>query len=174
MIIWIAEGLICLALALILRVWVVNLARIKGRSMMPTLHDREWTLVWRLPYRFRPPRRHEVVICHYPNRRLKRCKWLPQAFVKRVIGLPGDTIEIIEGIVHINGEPLTEDYLDPDRCRFTRSRPPRLLGQDEYFVMGDNRDHSNDSRSVGPLRRRDIRGRVICVLWPLSQVRKLR
>lgn len=170
---WLGECLLYLCIALILRLWVVNFARIKGRSMLPTLHDREIALVWRLPLRFRPPRRQEVVICHYPGRRMKRCKYLPQSFVKRVIGLPGDTLEVIEGVVHINGHPLHEPYLDPECCRFMRSRPPRILGEDEYFVMGDNRDSSNDSRSVGPIRRRDIRGRVIFVLWPLRSARKL-
>lgn len=170
---WLGECLLYLCIALILRLWVVNFARIKGRSMLSTLHDREIALVWRLPLRFRSPRRQEVVICHYPGRRMKRCKYLPQSFVKRVIGLPGDTLEVIEGVVHINGHPLHEPYLDPERCRFMRSRPPRILGEDEYFVMGDNRDSSNDSRSVGPIRRRDIRGRVVFILWPLRSARKL-
>ena len=105
---------------------------------------------------------------------MTRCKWLPQAFVKRVIGLPGDTIEFIDGIVHINGEALDEPYLDPARCRIQRTRPPLVLGPDEYFVMGDNRDRSNDSRSVGPLRRSAIRGRVVCLLWPFKRIRKVR
>lgn len=171
---WLTELFVWFFIVLILRLWVANIARIKGQSMLPTLKDREWVLVWRLPCRFRPPKRQEVVICHYPNRRMKRCKYLPQSFVKRVIGLPGDTFEVIEGVVHINGRPLHEPYLDPERCRFMRTRPPRILGEDEYFVMGDHRDRSNDSRSVGPIHRRDIRGRAICVLWPLKNVRKLR
>lgn len=168
------ELLVGVALALVLRLYVVNIARIRGSSMLPTLQDRDWALVWRLPYRFHAPERQDVVICHYPGRRMKRCKWLPQAFVKRVIGLPGDTIEIIEGVVHINGEALDEGYLDPARCRLSRSRPARVLAEDEYFVMGDNRDRSNDSRSVGPIRRRAIRGRVVCVVWPPRRARKLR
>lgn len=170
---WLFELPAGIILALVLRLWVVNLAHIKGSSMLPTLRDRDWALVWRLPYRFRTPRRQEVVICHYPGRRMKRCRWLPQAFVKRVIGLPGDTIEFIEGVVHINGRPLHEAYLDPERCRFRRERPPRVLGPDEYFVMGDHRDRSNDSRSVGPIRRRDIRGRVICIVLPLRRTGKV-
>lgn len=171
---WLPEILCGLAIAVPLRLWVVNLARIQGRSMLPTLQNREFALVWRLPYRFRKPRRQEVVICHYPGRKIKWCRYIPQAFVKRVIALPGDTIEFIEGKVHVNGQPLEEPYLDPARCRFLRERPARVLGPDEYFVMGDNRDSSNDSRSVGPLHRRHIRGRVICVLWPLRRIRKVR
>ena len=170
---WLTELCAALAAALLLRLYVVNIARIKGRSMLPTLRDRDVALVWRLPYRFRAPRRGEVVICHYPGRRMKRIKWLPQAFVKRVIALPGDTIEFIEGVVYVNGEALEEAYLDPSRCRFRRTRPPLTLGPDEYFVMGDNRDSSNDSRSVGPIRRSAIRGRVVCILFPLKCARKV-
>lgn len=163
-----------LLLALTLRVFVLSLTRIKGRSMLPTLADRSWTLVWRMGLRFRAPKRHEVVICHYPNRYWRGYKFLPMTFVKRVIGLPGETVEIIEGVVHIDGEPLDEPYLDPRYTRFTRSRPPRTLGPDEYFVMGDNRDASNDSRSVGPLKRRAILGRVLCTFWPLSRLSRVK
>lgn len=162
---WLTELAVGLALALVLRLYVVNLARIKGRSMLPTLHDRDFALVWRLPYLLRTPRRGEVVICHYPGRKMKWLPFLPQAFVKRVIALPGDTVEWQEGVLLLNGEPLKEPYLDPARCRSLRTRPPRTLGPDEYYVLGDNRDASNDSRSVGPLRRRDIRGRVVAVLF---------
>lgn len=166
--------LLCFVLAVLLRLYVVNFARIRGSSMLSTLHNSDWALVWRLPYRFRRPRRGEVVICHYPGRRMRRFKWLPQAFVKRVIGLPGDTLEIIEGTVHINGEPLDEPYLDPARCRLRPSRPARVLAEDEYYVMGDHRDRSNDSRNVGPIRRRAIRGRVVCILWPPKRIGKVR
>lgn len=163
-----------LAAALLLRTCVLSLTRIKGRSMLPTLADRSWTLVWRLSLLLRAPRRHEVVICRYPNRYWKGVKFLPMAFVKRVIGLPGETVEIVEGVVHINDEPLDEPYLDPKHTRFTRSRPPRTLGPDEYFVMGDNRDASNDSRSVGPLKRRAILGHVLCTFWPLSRLSRVK
>lgn len=170
---WLLEIILGLCIAIPLRLWVVNIARIQGRSMLPTLHDRNFVLVWRLPYRFRKPRRQEVIICHYPGRRLKWCRYIPQAFVKRVIALPGDTLECIEGSVHVNGQALEEPYLDPARCRFLRERPAQTLGPDEYFVLGDNRDSSNDSRRVGPLHRKDIRGHVICVLWPLSRIGKV-
>lgn len=162
---WLIEFLAAILTAMILRLFVISFARIQGRSMLPTLHDRDIALVWRLPYCFRPPRRGEIVICHYPGRKMKRLPLLPQAFVKRVIGLPGDTVEWAEGELLLNGEPLKEPYLDPARCRFPRTRPPRILGRDEYYVLGDNRDSSNDSRSVGPLRRRAIRGRVVCLLY---------
>lgn len=171
---WAIETLLTLAAVLMLRLFVVNVARIQGGSMLPTLHNRDFALVWRLPYLFREPRRGDVVICHYPGRMMKRLPFLPQAFVKRVIGLPGDTLEWIEGELLLNGTPLAEPYLDPARCRFPRTRPPVTLGPDEYFVLGDNRDSSNDSRRVGPLSRRAIRGRVVCILFPLKRIRRIR
>ena len=162
---WVFELLAAFAAALFLRLFVVSLARIKGRSMLPTLHDRDFALVWRLGYLLGKPRHGDVVICHYPGRKMKRVPFLPQSFVKRVIGLPGDTVEWLEGELLLNGQPLREPYLDPARCRFKRTRPPRTLGPDEYYVLGDNRDSSNDSRSVGPIRRRAIRGRVVCLVY---------
>ena len=171
---WVIETLLPLAAVLVLRLFLVNVARIQGGSMLPTLHNRDFALVWRLPYLFREPRRGDVVICHYPGRMMKRLPFLPQAFVKRVIGLPGDTLEWVEGELLLNGEPLAEPYLDPARCRFPRTRPPVTLGPDEYFVLGDNRDSSNDSRRVGPISRRAIRGRVVCILFPLKRIRRIR
>ncbi len=171
---WLYELLAALGLALLLRLCVFNIARIDGQSMTPTLHNRDYALVWRLPYFFRKPRRQEVVICHYPHRRMKRCKYLPQAFVKRVMGLPGDRVSFIDGAFHLNGEPAAEPYLDPLRCRMLSSRPERTLNADEYYVLGDNRDRSNDSRNVGPLRRRALRGRVVCILWPPRHIGRVR
>lgn len=174
---WLREAglfLLWLVLAVMLRLWVVSFARIRGQSMMDTLHDRDWGLVWRLPYRFRAPRRHEVVICHFPGRKFRRCRWMPQSFVKRVIGLPGDTLEFRDGALLVNGLPLEEKYLTPSRCCALRDRAPFTLGEDEYFVLGDNRDRSSDSRRMGPIRRRDIRGRVVCVFWPLAKRRRIR
>ena len=174
---WLVDAAFCAAwllAALALRLWVLSFALIRGQSMLSTLRDGEWAFVWRLPYRFRAPRRHEVVICHFPGRKWKRCRRIPQAFVKRVIGLPGDTLEMAEGVLYVNGAPLDEPYLEPERCRFLRDRAPVTLGPDEYFVMGDNRDRSSDSRRMGSIHRRDVRGRVLCVFLPLRRFRRIR
>lgn len=159
------------AVAILLRLFVLSMARIKGSSMLPTLRNGNWAFVWRLPYLFGRPRRGDVVICHFPGRRLKRLPFLPQSFVKRVMGLPGETLEFVEGILYVDGQPLEEPFLSPAHTRYLRSRPPITLGPDEYYVLGDNRDASNDSRRVGPLKRRAIVGRVVCCLWPPRRIR---
>lgn len=167
------DVLLGFGIALCIRLFVGHLSRIEGSSMLPTLQNKDWVLVWRLPYLFRQPRRQEVVICHYPNRRMKKCPLLHQHFVKRVVGLPGELLEISQGTVLLDGQPLEEPYLAPDKCRSRRSKPLRRLGRQDFYVMGDNRDRSNDSRSVGPIRRKAIRGRAVCIIWPPKRWQKL-
>lgn len=163
-----------IALALIIREFLFEPVRVKGNSMLSTLHNGEMMLVTKLDYRLNTPSRHDVVICHYPGRYVDKWKLIPQYFVKRLIGLPGETVEIREGTVFIDGAALDEPYLDPAHTRFRRDMEPVTLGADEYFVMGDNRDNSNDSRRVGPLTRGQIRGHVRWVFFPLRSWRSVR
>ena len=160
------------ACALFIRIFLFEVAFVKGNSMQPTLRPKEALFVNALAYKVGRPKRHDIVICHYPGRMMRQLSFIPQQFVKRVIGLPGETVELIEGVVYINGEPLDEPYLDPKRNKFKRSRDPITLGEDEYYVMGDNRDNSNDSRRIGPLKRTMIIGRVETVILPFSGIRK--
>lgn len=169
----IALGAVCLGAALLLRHFGVELVRVKGNSMLDTLHSGQVLLVTRPDYRLGRPQRYDVVICHYPNRYADRWKLLRQCFVKRVIALPGETISMEEGIVHINGVPLQEAYLAAEHTRFQSSMEPRTLGEDEYFVMGDNRDRSNDSRRVGAIRRSAMVGKVRLVVWPFRAWKRI-
>ena len=97
-----------LVLALAVRTWVAELIRVKGKSMASTLHNGDILGTTRFDYRTKPPKRQDMVICYYPGRYLRRSKHIRQCFVKRVIGLPGETVELRESVVYINGHPLSE------------------------------------------------------------------
>ena len=156
--------------ALLLRRYVFCLTRIQGRSMLPTLRSGQWAFVTRWDYLVGRPRRGDVVICFFPGRKMKRFPFLRQMMVKRIVGLPGETVAFEQGEVLINGCAITEGYLDPTHTRRRPSRPPVTLGEADYFVLGDNRDASHDSRAVGPLNRQMIVGRVRFLL-PYRPVR---
>lgn len=162
------------ALGLALRCFVLQFTFVRGRSMQPTLHNGDVLLVLRLPALLGRIRRGDVVICRYPGQCWRGIRWLPRSFVKRVAALPGDMLEMHQGTLYIGGEPVTEAFLDPELCRFSRSISPRTLGPEEYFVLGDNRDHSRDSRSVGALSRNAVTGRVSFILWPPRRFGPLR
>lgn len=167
--------LVCaLLIALLVKYLVVEVVRVKGNSMRSTLHNGEVMLVNRAAYRLGQPQRQDVVICLYPGRYRDKWKLVPQYFVKRIIGLPGETIAMEEGVVLINGQPLEEPYLDEAFTKRKSSMAPVTLGEDEYFVMGDNRDNSNDSRRVGALKRRALIGKVQAVFFPFKVIRKIR
>ena len=160
-----------LALAVILRLTVVEIARVKGSSMQPTLRTGQWLLVSRLDYRLGSPRRGDVVICHYPGRYMDRWKLIRQSFVKRVIGLPGERLEIRAGQVYINGGLLDESSYFAGRM--LTSDGTWAIGERELFVMGDNRNGSKDSRadSVGPIPYDQVVGKVRAVIWPIGNRR---
>lgn len=148
--------LLAVLAALLVRRYVGVLAVIRGNSMLPTLHSRDVHLAPAFPLYLRKPRRGEIVLCHYPNHYWRGIRFLPITCVKRVIALPGETIAVENGVVLVNGQVLDEPYLDAVFGRDIRSMPERTLGAEEYFVMGDNRRNSNDSRNVGPIHRRAI------------------
>ena len=149
-------------LALLLRFFVCMLVRVKGKSMMDTLHNGDFMLALRYGL-FGRIRRFDVVICRYPGRK--------GHFVKRVVGLPGERVSMTEGALYVDGAEVTEDF--PLR-RSLRGFDERTLGPDEYFVMGDNRPCSSDSRRVGPIHRRAILARVCCVFLPLRRRQRIR
>ena len=166
--------LFAVVLALLVREFLFEPVRVKGASMRSTLENGELMLVTKLDYRLAEPKRQDVVICHYPGRYLDRWKLIPQYFVKRLIGLPGETVSMEEGVVYINGQPLDEPYLDPAHTRRKADMEPVPLGENEYFVLGDNRDNSNDSRRVGPLARDMLVGHVRAVCYPFRARRWVR
>ena len=155
--------------AFLIRTFLFEPIRVDGSSMADTLQNGEVMLVTKPEYLFSDPEFGDVVICKYPGRTEK--------FVKRVMGVPGDEIAIIYNVVFRNGEPLEEPYLTPERNDNGFTMAPFKLGEGEYFVMGDNRDNSHDSRNYynystpAALTRDMILGKVRCVFFPFNAIR---
>lgn len=159
---------ISLAIIIPVRYFLIQPFYVKGASMEPSFFDHEYLIIDELSYRFRTPMRGDIVVFRYPNDQ-------KQFFIKRVIGMPGETVEIAGGVVkiyndkHPNGETLSEtQYLDQDYTATTRTV---TLKNDEYFVLGDNRIASLDSRYFGPVNKSFIVGRVWLRGWPLDRWR---
>ena len=131
--------------------------RIEGQSMEPNLHDGQYLVINKLSYKFHPPQRGDVVVFHYP-------KDPSRDFIKRVIGLPGERVEIRAGRVFINGRPLYEPYI-ASPATYSGSW---TLGPGEYFVLGDNRRNSSDSHNGWLLPRDQIVGKAWLSYWPPS------
>ena len=160
---WIVSFAVALIAVLIIRSFLFTIIRVDGPSMSDTLLDNDRLFVTVLDMRLNGPDRFDVVILHYPNRGNEK-------FVKRVVGLPGDTIEVKNGVLSVNGVEYDETYLTDSRtARFDRSSFTVTLGEDEYFVLGDNRDNSNDSRSVGVIHRQQFVGKVRAIIWPVDR-----
>jgi len=149
-----------LALALTVHLFLAQATIVYGQSMEPNLYERQRLIIDKLSYRFHPPRRNDIVVLDIPG--------MDEMLVKRIIGLPGETVEIQNGVVYVDGAPIPEPF--PHELGF-QSMPPVTLGPLSYFVMGDNRENSNDSRSFGPVKREHILGRVWLRYWPLDQIK---
>ena len=158
---WALTIIIPVVAALLIHQYLFTFARVDGTSMLDTLHENNIMGVSRMHYRLNEPQRGEIITCNYPEDGNK-------LFVKRIIGLPGETIEIREGTVYIDGEPIAETYLTRVD---DQSMDPITLAKDEIFVMGDNRPVSRDSRAVGPLTLDEIYGRVLFVAFPFNEIR---
>jgi signal peptidase I len=144
----------------------VQPVKVEGTSMLPRLHDGERIFVNKLiyydEYRWAPKiERGDIVVFWFPDDPSK-------SYIKRVVGLPGDTVEVREGNVVINGSVLEENYLDPRANLATRSQAPVYVKPNYYFVMGDNRDNSSDSRTWGLVPKKYIYGKALLRYWPPS------
>ncbi len=138
---------------------------VDGRSMEPTLHDGNNLIVDKLSYRFRDPKRYEIIVFPYKYEE-------NTYYIKRIIGLPGETVQVKDGEVYIDGKLLGEDYGAESMEDAGIAAEPIQLGEDEYFVLGDNRNHSSDSRdaSVGVLKREDLIGRAWIRIYPFDEM----
>jgi signal peptidase I len=177
---WIVTIVGAVAIVLAIKAWVVNPYRIPSSSMEPTLHcarpgsgcearfsDR--VLANRFIYHFRKPHRGDIIVFKTPPLAEQRCG-AGGTFVKRLIGLPGETWEEKDGFVYINGKKLIEPYVKPDRRDTGTSMPARKVPKGMYFMMGDNRSQSCDSREWGPVPRGNLIGEVFAVYWPPNRI----
>ena len=175
---WIVTIAGAIAIVLAIKAWVVNPYRIPSSSMEPTLHcaggpgcearlsDR--VLANRFIYHFRSPHRGEIVVFKTPPQAKARCG-AGGTFVKRLIGLPGDRWAERNGYVYINGKKLNESYIKPDR-RDTETHDQITIPKGMYFMMGDNRASSCDSRVWGPVPRKNLIGEVFATYWPPNRI----
>ncbi|MBR4068552.1 MAG: signal peptidase I [Clostridia bacterium] len=167
---WVTTLGMAVIIALAIRAFVFEPIRVDGESMMDTLLDGEIMIVTKPEYLFGDPQVGDVIICHYPGRGNTN-------FVKRVIGVPGDTLEIRDDVVYRNGEVVEEPYLTPARNVKGFDMAPFTVGEDQFFVAGDNRDNSHDSRNYyyigGPaaIDRSMIVGHVRWVVLPFDHMR---
>lgn len=155
---WLRDLFIAVALALIIIAFVYQPVKVEGTSMAPHLADQERIFINKFVYKFGPIQRGDIVVFRYPRD-------LRKSFIKRVVGLPGETVEIRRGLVFVNGLPLREDYL-PEESQHGYSYPPVHLLPNHYFVLGDHRRSSNDSRSWGTVHRDYIYGKAVFAYWP--------
>ncbi len=138
---------------------------IDGGSMEPSFYDRDRLIVSRLHYLVGTPQRGDVVVFNSLQDRDNQ-----DMLIKRVIGIPGDTVDIRDRQLYVNGEQQTEPYIAAEDCRLRCGDRTWNLAAGEYFVMGDNRNHSNDSRAFGPVPLDHIVGRAVIRFWPLSRI----
>ncbi len=161
----IAKGIdVLLIIGLLFRFFVLQPFVVEGNSMEPNYHNNEYLLVNQVTYRLRAPERGETIIFRYP-------KDPSEDFIKRIVGLPGEKVTIANSRVLINNQPLDEKYINSSEGSQNVSSGERLeitLSNTEYFVMGDNRNHSSDSRDWGPLDRKYIIGRAWLDVYPFK------
>ncbi len=153
-------------LAFLLRIFVLQPFIVEGSSMEPNFHDREYIVIDKLSYRLRTPHRGEVIVFHPPTNPSEN-------YIKRIIGLPGDTITLSEEDVYVNGHKLDEPYLGENNhtTEALLQKPQTVLGPNDYYVLGDNRTHSSDSREWGPLSIEKIEGRTWLIAFPFKDSR---
>ncbi|MFA7088352.1 MAG: signal peptidase I [Patescibacteria group bacterium] len=169
--VWEIAKVVAISLAIILpvRYFLIQPFYVKGASMEPNFHDHEYLIIDEISYRFLAPIRGQVVVFRYPRN--------PQEyFIKRIVGLPGEEIQFKDGQIIIfneenpNGMILEENYLPKDLMTLGQNESRLEIGPDEYYVLGDNRNASKDSRNFGPVEKSFITGKVLFRGWPLDNI----
>jgi signal peptidase I len=163
---WVRDILISLAVSAFFIIFLYQPVKVEGTSMMPTLEDQERVFINKFVYRLEPIQRGDVVVFRYPRDTSK-------SYIKRVIAVPGDQVRIEEGILYVNNRQVAEDYV-PQMYEDVRSYPPTTVPPHSYFVLGDHRNLSNDSRDFGSVDESYIYGKAVFGYWPFAKVGKLR
>lgn len=167
---WVMVFVVAGVIAFVVRTFVFVPVMVDGQSMMNTLQDREFLIATKYDYLLGDPERFDVVICHYPGRMrpgLLGIGEVQEDFVKRVVGLPGETIELRAGELYVNGEFVAQDFA---RTESVADFGPYTVPEGHYFVMGDNRNNSTDGRDprIGVVDQRCILGKALFVLLPFQ------
>jgi signal peptidase I len=157
---WTRDLAVALGLAIVVMIFLYQPVKVEGTSMNPLLSDQERIFINKFIYRFEPIERGDVVVFWYPLDRSK-------SFIKRVVGLPGEKIEVRSGHLYVNEEELSDQYV-PTGYLDGSNYGPRQIPADSFFVLGDHRDSSNDSRVFGPVPRSFIYGKAVFAYWPVD------
>jgi signal peptidase I len=165
---WFRDLMLSVLIAVLVILFLYRPVKVEGTSMMPSLYDQERLFINQFSYKFGLGKiqRGDTVVFYYPRE-------TSESYIKRVIGLPGDTVSVDDGYVIVNGKKLEENYVPPD-YRDDRSYPPTVVPPNEYFVLGDHRVSSNDSRAWGFVPRSYIYGKAVFVFWPLNRIGAVR
>ena len=159
---WLRDLVVSVAISAFIIIFLYQPVRVEGTSMLPMLEDQDRLFINKIAYRVGEIYPGDVVVFQYPRDHA-------QSYIKRVIARPGDRLRIDHGAVYVNGARLPEPYV-PNRFTDERTQPEMVLPPQEYFVMGDHRSISRDSRDFGPVDRNLIYGKAVFVYWPMQQV----
>jgi signal peptidase I len=164
--VWLRDLVISLAISAFIIIFLYQPVKVEGTSMMPSLDDQERIFVNKFVYRWEPIERGDIVVFRYPRDPSK-------SYIKRVIGVAGDRIRIDAGQVYVNGDAIEEDYVPPIYAD-ERSYPEAVVPPHSYFMLGDHRSMSNDSRDFGAVKETYIYGKAVFGYWPMEKMGRLR
>ena len=163
---WLRDVVISLIVSILFIIFLYQPVKVEGTSMMPTLADQERVFINKFVYKLEPIHRGDVVVFRYPRD-------LSKSYIKRVVAVEGDRVRIDEGLVYVNDAPVQETYV-PEAYWDTRSYPEIVVPKGAYFVLGDHRNLSNDSRDFGPVKEQYIYGKAVFGYWPFDKLGTLR
>lgn len=164
--VWVRDLIISVAISAFIIIFLYQPVKVEGVSMMPLLEDQERIFVNKFVYRLEPIERGDVIVFRYPYDPSK-------SYIKRVIGVAGDRIRIDRGQVYVNDEPLNEDYV-PSAYADARPYPETVVPPNCYFVLGDHRSMSSDSREFGPVNQSYVYGKAVFGYWPMDKMGRVR